>query len=204
MVEVLLACIDSLIPGRNFALHGYSMGAYQARAILHHRPDQVDGISMLAPAVVADHGKREAPAFTVLIEDPQAMASLSDEERGVMESVVVRSQGMVEQIRGWPRLSEEEDSDYAYLELIHEDPARYSCSYDIDALQEPFAKPALIMTGRQDASVGYTDAWRLLNNYPRATFVVFDRAGHFMEEKDELIGHLVNEWLDRVEENLAE
>ena len=66
-----------------------------------------------------------------------------------------------------------------------------------------FTAPTLIITGRQDAAVGYRDGWELLEFYPRATYVAFDRAGHFMEEKGELIGVLVKEWLDRVEESIA-
>ena len=68
---------------------------------------------------------------------------------------------------------------------------------------EPFPRPTLIITGRQDSSVGYRDAWSLMESYPRATYVVFDRAGHFLEEKIPLIEALTNEWLYRVEENIT-
>jgi pimeloyl-ACP methyl ester carboxylesterase len=65
----------------------------------------------------------------------------------------------------------------------------------------PFAGPSLIITGRQDAIAGYHDAWNILENYPRATYVVFDRAGHQLEEKADLVNLLMKEWLDRMEEN---
>jgi pimeloyl-ACP methyl ester carboxylesterase len=62
----------------------------------------------------------------------------------------------------------------------------------------------LILTGRQDASVGYAGAWRLLEHYPRATFAVLDRAGHGLpHEQVELLGALLGEWLDRVGEHRA-
>jgi hypothetical protein len=32
-------------------------------------------------------------------------------------------------------------------------------------------------------------------------YVVFDRAGHLLEEKEDLVSELANEWLDRVEES---
>ncbi len=203
MLEILLACLDTIIPGQHFALHGYSLGAYLARGILHRRPSSVDGLSMLAPVAIGERARRTVPGHTVLIEDPQVMASLNEEERELMEAIIVRSPGFLAQMRAWPLLSEQDQSDYTYLETIHEDPDRYRFTVDVDALEQPFDKPSLIITGRQDTSVGYADAWRLIDNFPRATYVVFDRAGHFMEEKDALINPLINEWLDRVEETLA-
>jgi pimeloyl-ACP methyl ester carboxylesterase len=74
-------------------------------------------------------------------------------------------------------------------------------SVDVDALPEPFAAPALIITGRFDSMCGYREAWRILGNYPRGTYAVLDRAGHALAaEQKALYRALVNEWLDRVEE----
>lgn len=67
-----------------------------------------------------------------------------------------------------------------------------------------FEKPALFILGKQDASVGYKDAWDILDNYPRGTFAVLDRAGHNLQlEQVGLFNCLVNEWLDRVEEAMG-
>ena len=58
--------------------------------------------------------------------------------------------------------------------------------------------------GRQDATVGYRDAWELIENYPRGTFAILDRAGHNLQiEQEGLFNALVNEWLDRVEETMS-
>jgi hypothetical protein len=47
----------------------------------------------------------------------------------------------------------------------------------------------------------FSFSWELLDNYPRATFPVLDRAGHFVNiEQDVLCQALMREWLDRVEE----
>ena len=60
------------------------------------------------------------------------------------------------------------------------------------------------MVGRQDHVSGYREQWDVLENYPRATFVVLDRAGHRLQiEQPELFDALVDEWFDRVEEHLA-
>ena len=67
-----------------------------------------------------------------------------------------------------------------------------------------YANPTLILAGRQDASVGYVGAWRLLGHYPRATFAVLDRAGHGLpHEQVGLLGALLGEWLDRIGEHRA-
>ena len=50
--------------------------------------------------------------------------------------------------------------------------------------------------------IGYIDAWRVIENYPRASFIVLDQAGHGLAvEQKGLFRALAGEWLDRVEES---
>jgi pimeloyl-ACP methyl ester carboxylesterase len=89
-------------------------------------------------------------------------------------------------------------ADEAFLQKINQ---RYSYSFDVGKLPQPFARPVVLLAGRQDHVVGYRDAWRILENYPRATFAVLDRAGHNLHiEQPQLFNALVGEWLDRVRE----
>jgi pimeloyl-ACP methyl ester carboxylesterase len=91
--------------------------------------------------------------------------------------------------------------DQDFLEAIRSDPVRYGFSFDVDALPAPFPAPTLIVAGRQDFVVGYRDAWQVIENYPRGTFAVLDRASHILEfEQEGLFRSLASEWLDRVEE----
>lgn len=74
-------------------------------------------------------------------------------------------------------------------------------SFDVDKLPQPFARPVVILLGRQDSSVGYQDAWHILENYPRGTFAILDRAGHNLQiEQPQLFNALIEEWLHRVRE----
>ncbi len=58
--------------------------------------------------------------------------------------------------------------------------------------------------GRQDQVAGYRDAWRILENYPRASFAVLDWAGHNAHiEQSQLFNALPGEWLDRVQESFG-
>jgi len=113
---------------------------------------------------------------------------------------VVRSRKWLDYLRTSPQVPEYENGDFAFLGKIREQPEKYAFSFDVDHVSEPFPGPSLIITGRQDAMVGYRDAWNILENYPRATYVVLDRAGHFLEEKEDLVNVLINDWLNRVQE----
>jgi pimeloyl-ACP methyl ester carboxylesterase len=74
-----------------------------------------------------------------------------------------------------------------------------SFSFNVDALEKPYMKPTLMLTGRQDSIVGYRDLWKIIEMYPRASFVLLDRAGHNLQiEQDILFSEMVKEWLNRV------
>ncbi|MEO8107401.1 MAG: alpha/beta hydrolase, partial [Actinomycetes bacterium] len=64
----------------------------------------------------------------------------------------------------------------------------------------PFLGPSLILTGRQDATVGYRSAFDLLDELPRATYAVADLAGHHLGrvECPEVFRCLVSDWLARL------
>lgn len=63
-----------------------------------------------------------------------------------------------------------------------------------------FSKPTLFIAGRQDNIVGYHDLYNLLEDYPRATFVILDIAGHNLQiEQEELFNSLFLNWLERIE-----
>jgi pimeloyl-ACP methyl ester carboxylesterase len=75
----------------------------------------------------------------------------------------------------------------------------YPFSFDLDT--SSFEKPTLIVAGRQDTIVGYRDAWDILENYARATFAALDMASHgLVIEQEKLFNALLDDWLDRVEQ----
>jgi len=77
----------------------------------------------------------------------------------------------------------------------------YDFAFDVNELPRPFGKPVLIVTGRQDDVTGFRDAWKIIDNFPRATFAVLDKAGHLLPlEQEKLFMALADEWLQRVEE----
>lgn len=202
MRDVVLAFVDAVIPGQHFVLAGSSYGAYLARGVIHHQPARVDGLLMICPTVTASLEGRAVPPHVTLVRDAAFMSSLQPEQRELFEFFAV-----VQTQRTWERARDEviaglEVADQGFLSRIQS--LGYAFSVDVDALPAPFEKPTLILAGRQDGLVGYRDAWEILENYPRATFAVLDRAGHNLPiEQDELFAALVGEWFDRVEEDLA-
>src|SRR5512141_3042485 len=69
ILEVVLACIDTLTAAQSFSLIGISLGAYLARGVRLSRAEQIDGIAMIVPAIIAQDAKRTVPTHRVLVED---------------------------------------------------------------------------------------------------------------------------------------
>jgi pimeloyl-ACP methyl ester carboxylesterase len=204
MLGVLLEFIDHVVHGERFAIGGFSAGAYLARGVVYRRAKSVEGLLLVVPLIVADDAKRIVPPHVTLVEDPALVSELEPGEAETFGMAVVQSQKVLDWLRSDPALMGG-TGDQAFREKIRLKPERYACSFDVDALTEPFDGPTLIVTGRQDASVGYRDAWEILENYPRGTFVALDRAGHLLQvEQQGLFRALLSEWLDRVEEYTRE
>jgi pimeloyl-ACP methyl ester carboxylesterase len=192
MLDAMLAFIDTVIPGQRFVLAGLSYGGYLARGVVYRRAASIDGVLLCAPQVKADPAQAHLPPRTTLVEDPTLVAELGPGA----SLVVVQSHMVVEAVRDV--LAEVQIADHPFNARLE---AADPFSFDVDTLPAPFGGPTLILTGRQDHICGYQDAWDLLDNYPRATFAVLDRAGHFVNiEQDVLCQALMHEWLDRVEE----
>lgn len=179
-----------------FLLVGESYGGYLARAIANRRPDRVTGLALICPAGVAiDPAERTVPPRTVLVRDPQLIASLDPAEAADFTEVAV-----IESAETLRRFREDVGpgialADEAALLRIRQ---RYELTRSPEGAT-PYRNPTLILTGRQDSVVGYADVYALLEHYPRATFAVLDRAGHGLQhEQPELFETLVGEWLDRL------
>jgi len=198
MLDIVLDFIDNVVPGQRFVVAGTSYGGYLARGVVYRRSGVMDGLLLTVPVIQADETKRTLPPYVTLVKDPALVSELqSNEAEAMQEIAVVQSREFLESLRAdiFPAL---ETADQEFLSELREN---YAFSFDVDSLPEPFAGPTLILMGRQDAVCGYRDAWGILENYPRGTFVVLDRAGHGLGvEQRRLFNALVSEWLDRVEE----
>jgi pimeloyl-ACP methyl ester carboxylesterase len=197
MLDVVLEFIDAVIPGQNFLMAGESYGGHLARGVIAKRPDQVAGLLLICPAVETIDDKHNLPPFQVMEKDEPLLASLSVEDRASFTFINVRQ---IERV--WNRYRVEvipgvHLADYPLWDRTIGQHKRFT--FNIDQLDKPYIKPTLMLMGRQDNIVGYRDQWDFMEDYPRASFVVLDKAGHNLQiEQDVLFNALVKEWLDRV------
>ncbi|MBO0790619.1 MAG: alpha/beta hydrolase [Ktedonobacteraceae bacterium] len=200
MLDVVVDFIDAILPGQRFLLAGYSYGGYLARGVLLRKFDLVEGMALICPGIIADRSRRTVPPRIVIVKNPQLVSTLAPADAEEFDSISV-----VQDDSTWQRFRDEVLSgaslaDEPFLTRIR---PHADYSFDVDQLPQPFTKPVVLLLGRQDASVGYQDAWHILENYPRGTFAVLDRAGHNLPiEQPQTFNALVSEWLDRVQESM--
>jgi pimeloyl-ACP methyl ester carboxylesterase len=201
ILEIVLDFIDQVLPGQRFVVAGASYGGYLARGVIYRRSASIDGLLLTAPVILARASKRTLPAHVTLAEDRQALAEMQPEQAKDLQGFAVALTRRLADYMKANIYPAAEIADHKFLKGLDE---HWAFSFDVDNLTRPFTKPALIFTGRQDSIAGYVDTWGILENYPRGTFVVLDRAGHGLQvEQETLFRALVNEWLDRVEESAA-
>ncbi len=197
-LKIVIDFIEYIIPDRNFIIVSQSYGGYLARGIIGKKYDLIDGILFLAPVIMANRDERILHKPIVLVKDSNLLSTLSPSESELFEAIATINNQMV-----WEKLmSVPNVADMEFLNKVQE--KGYAFSFDVDKTYNKFDKPTLFVLGRQDSVVGYQDAWKIIENYPRATFAVLDKAGHIVQiEQDELVNSLVNEWLDRVESHIS-
>jgi pimeloyl-ACP methyl ester carboxylesterase len=201
VLEAVLAFIDRVVPQERFVLAGTSLGAYLARAVVARRRSRVAGLLLRVPCVVPDTAQRTLPPFRPLVRDDGLVASLAGEERTSLGDILVQTPAYLDRLRAkvsaltGPAIQ-------ATQPIAHEiraDPRRYGFSFDLAEQEKSFEEPTLIVAARQDITVGYRDAWDILESYPHATFVVLDRADHVWPiETPNILAALVEDWLTRI------
>ena len=187
VLALLVAFIDAVIGGQPLLLAGHSAGGYYAQAITGRRPKQVMGLALLCPLLA---GIRDVPRHEVLVGSD----NIGDAE--FRDYFTVQTPKTLDQYNRYVQPAGRL-ADQSALARIGE---RWELTTQPQD-KAPYRRPTLFVTGRQDSTVGYTRAWQLLEQYPRATFAVLDRAGHALpHEQPELLHALLTEWLDRVQE----
>ncbi len=200
MLDIVIDFIDKIIPNENFLLAGYSYGGYLSRGIVYKMASRVEGLLLLCPVIIADDKKRNTPPHIVLKRDAKLLMQLDKSDAKDFDSMhVIQSKNIWDRFKNeiLPSIKKSKNSKFLDNLKTH----GYEFSFDVDRLSEKFDKPTLVLLGHQDSTVGYKDAWGILDNYPRSTYAVLDRAGHHLQiEQEKLFNTLVTEWVERVEE----
>lgn len=197
MLETVLAFINTLLPNQPYVIVGESYGGYLTRGVMQNQKDRILGAAFICPMIVPEKQERTVPAHSIIAADQQFLATLTKQEVDDFSS----NQVVLDEYN-WQRYSNEvlagcQIADVHFLEKIQQS---YGFSFHLENIM--FHQPSLFLLGKQDAVVGYKDAFDVLDLFPRATFSILDRAGHNLQiEQSNIFLTLMSEWLDRVNES---
>jgi pimeloyl-ACP methyl ester carboxylesterase len=196
VLEIIQHFMHEICPNRSYVVAGESRGGYLARGLVHKNPELVDGALFIVPGRYAAAQADSLPTHATLVKDETLLSELNPHEARRLERIVVQSRKTLEKIRRY-KIPAVELADNEFQAKVMES---YEFSFNVDKPSEPFTKPTLILLGRQDTVVGYRDAWKMVEIFPRATFAIIDMAGHSLSwEQEDLFNCLVSEWIQRVE-----
>lgn len=193
LTEAVIEWITNVVGDQPFAVIGQSFGGQIARAVTARFGDQVLGSALLVP-VVHWGDSRTLPTETIVERDDVFLASLPPAERELFAVVATRLDRS-----GWERFGEyllpgwrtHDEGAAAELE------ANFLLPHWPEQGSTPHRGPHLLITGRQDAIVGWQDQLTLLEHYPHMTAAVLDGAGHNPQiETPDIVRDLVGRWLD--------
>lgn len=177
-----------------FAILGTSLGGALSLSAAAQLREQCVGIALLAPVVDPIRENRTVPAHVVIAPDADLVAALEGTEgaEDYLALAVVQSEDTWSAFRTTvlPGL---ESADPVALTQMAE---RYYLEPLPGSELAGFAQPVLVVTGRQDAVVGYQDQWELAGQFPRCTFAVLDSCGHNVQiEQPRSVETLVQSWI---------
>ena len=196
-LKIIIEFVEKIIPNENFIVVGESYGCYLARGLIKKKQNLIDGVLYLVPVILPYEEQRDLPEPVTLVKDENLVSKLSAFEREMYEwaASIINQKVLERGKKEW--LSGFTVADMTFLEKIRKN---HAFSFKVDLFKDKFTKPALFLLGRQDCAVGYRDALKIIENYPRATFAILDTAGHLLQiEQEESFNTLTNDWLDRVE-----
>ena len=197
LFDILKEAVDELITEETYYIASESYGSYLARALLKNDFDRVGGIMMICPLVVPEFEKRNLPVQRIIERDMKLYSSLSENDKNVCDTFLT-----IQTEKVWKRYLEEVKSkvrkcNIPLLKKIKRE--GYPFTDDIDSLDQPFEKPALILLGMQDHDVGFKDSIKLIDNFRRADFLILDGAGHMLQiEAEDEFNHHTERWLRKL------
>lgn len=200
VTEAVIEWIGDVVGDQPFAVIGQSFGGQIARAVTARFGPQVLGSALLVP-VVRWGEDRTLPPETIIERDDVFLASLPLAEREMFAHVVTRLDRPL-----WKQLEE-------YLLpgwRVHDRGAAAGLEDDFllprwpEQEAPPHQGPHLLVTGRQDALVGWQDQLALLPHYPHMTAAIIDGVGHNPQiETPDIVHDLVGRWLDALTRDIT-
>lgn len=199
MRDFILEFVEMMIPNTNYLLVGKSYGGYLSRGILRNDPNRISGIFQICPLVFCETQEENSPKRIVLEIEEGIESVVPKEEMVYFDLFHVRQTKEVWNQYQAHILPATKLANYDFLNNILEKNKAFK--EKIDSQNNEYLFPAVMLAGRQDWCVGYTDLWKILEQYKRASYVVVDKAGHNLEyEQPDIFKTNFVKWLEDVEE----
>jgi pimeloyl-ACP methyl ester carboxylesterase len=215
ILDAMRDFIAEVAPSGPLVLAGESYGGYLARGLARELGERVRGLFLLCPAVVGPRDARDIDPPVVVREEAgwreaarargATDAELEEYEyHAVARSLAGFERTKAEIIAGIRMFRAEAAKEhYAGREAFSFDGLGRAGTAGA-AFDRPFEGPACFFLGRQDRSVGWRDAIRLADRYPRASYVIVDGAGHNAQaERPAEFAAAFRSWLEACEAGAA-
>lgn len=203
--DEIVAFINEHVSPNKFLLVGSSLGGYIVRALAMQFEPQLLGVHLKVPVIEPETSRRDLDVVKPIIEDEAVVRQALEGQTTSLDQILIQTPAYIRSLLAkltatvLPAVA---IAKMEVLEPIRNDPQRYSLDVIEKGRETVFSKPSLIIAGRHDDVVGYRDALRLLEVYPRATFAALDRGIHILPiDEGDLVQSLVLDWLRRVEES---
>ena len=199
MLQIVYEFIQKIVHNKAYAVVGESYGGYMVQGLLRKNAQPIKGAMLLCPMVTGNDAKRTLPEHTSFVRDEALLDSLSEEERTGFEQFCVMLTPYV-----WEKMRDDilsgcNIADTNFLEHLYHTGYKYSYEQELKSIC--FENPMLILTGKQDTTVGFEDQIPLMLQYPHATYLALDRAGHNLQiEQPQIFRALTCEWLRSLQE----
>jgi pimeloyl-ACP methyl ester carboxylesterase len=205
--DEIVTFINQHISPSKFLLVGSSLGGYIVRALATQFEPQLLGVHLKVPVIEPETSRRDLDVVKPIVEDEEVVRRALEGQSTTtsLDQILVQTPAYIRSLLAkltatvLPAVAM---AKMDVLEPIRNDPKRYSLEVIEKGRETVFSKPSLIIAGRHDDVVGYRDALRWLEVYPRATFAALDRGIHILPvDEGDLVQSLVLDWLRRVEES---
>jgi pimeloyl-ACP methyl ester carboxylesterase len=201
MLAIVAAVADAAADGEPYAVAGNSYGGYLALGLVRTQPERLLGAALLVPDLPDERNERDVPAPVTVHENRSLFGDLAEDEEWIPAGLVVHEQRMLDEIRQWD-MPGYRACDRTFLERLN---AHYVHEGAAGTPGASFSQPSLVLTGAQDATVGWRAQQSLMPEFPRGTFARLDLGGHHIGriERPQLFYALVRDWLERIERGQA-
>lgn len=196
ILNSLLDFVDKVIGQDKFIVIGQSYGGYLAQGIVATIPERTLGLGLLCPLIIADSDYRDLPDHKMVLDD-SAHITYTDQEvfEEFLEFAVVANQKTYDRflsdiLVGFEKATSE------VLEVIRME--NYALNPEPYKRMQAYDKPSLILVGKQDATVGYKDVFKLDGMLKNLSIHMINACGHALQyEQVESFNMISKNWLEK-------